>query len=231
MKPIADRWRLGGLILWALLMASCASHPPAPHWQLEAKAASERFVTAYWAGNTRAEALEFAKARHALASTGRPDLLARLELLRCATRVASLVFEPCAGFEALRIDAAPPERAYANYLAGQLAAGDMALLPPAQQAVTAAAATGPVLALPALAEPLSQLVAAGVLLRAGQVSPAVLEQAVQTASAQGWRRPLLAWLGAQALSAQQAGDLAGAERLRRRMDAAARGSSAPRAAP
>ena len=52
------------------------------------------------------------------------DLLARLELLRCATRVAALVFEPCAGFEALAADAAPAEQAYARYLAGQAQAAD-----------------------------------------------------------------------------------------------------------
>jgi hypothetical protein len=69
-------------------------------------------------------------------------------------------------------------------------------------------------------EPLSRLVAAGVLLRRGQASPAVLALAAETASAQGWRRPLLAWLGAQALRAEQAGDTLEAARLRRRMDLA-----------
>ena len=200
------------------LLTACASRPPVPDWQIDAKGASERFVKAYAAGNSRVETLEFAKARSALASTGRPDLLARLELLRCATRVASLVFEPCVAFEALRADALPAERAYADYLAGQLAAGDAALLPPAQQSVASAAPAAQVAALQNVDEPLSRLVAAGVLLRRGQASPAVLAQAVETASAQGWRRPLLAWLGAQALRAEQAGNALEAARLRRRMD-------------
>ena len=39
------------------------------------------------------------------------DLLARAELMRCAAHAASLQVEPCAGFEAVRADAAPPERA------------------------------------------------------------------------------------------------------------------------
>ena len=177
------------------LLTACASRPPVPDWQLDAKGASDRFVKAYAAGNSRVEALEFAKARSALAGTGRPDLLARLELLRCATRVASLVFEPCAGFEALRADAAPADRAYADYLAGQLAARDAALLPPTQQSVVAAAPAAQAAALKSVDDPLSRLVAAGVLLRRGQASPAVLAEAVETASAQGWRRPLLAWLG------------------------------------
>ncbi|MEY3460813.1 MAG: hypothetical protein RLZZ03_466 [Pseudomonadota bacterium] len=202
------------------LLTGCANRPPVPDWQMDAKGASERFVKAYAAGNSRVETLEFAKALSALASTGRPDLLARLELLRCATRVASLVFEPCVGFEALRADALPAERAYADYLAGQLAAGDAALLPPAQQSVASAAPAAQVAALQNVDEPLSRLVAAGVLLRRGQASPAVLVQAAETASAQGWRRPLLAWLGAQAWRAEQAGDALEAARLRRRMDLA-----------
>jgi len=212
------------LIAWAAacvsLLTACGSRPPVPDWQLDAKSASDRFVKAYAAGNSRVEALEFAKARSALASTGRADLLARLELLRCATRVASLVLEPCVGFEALRADAPPAERAYADYLAGQLAAPDVALLPPAQQSVAAAAPAAQAAALQGVDEPLSRLVAAGVLLRRGQASPAVLAQAAETASTQGWRRPLLAWLGAQALRAEQAGDTLEAARLRRRMDLA-----------
>jgi len=60
-------------------------------------------------------------------------------------------------------------------------------------------------------------VAAGVMFRAGRASPAVLQQAVDTASSQGWRRPLLAWLGVQLQLAEKGGDLASAERLRRRI--------------
>ena len=207
-----------GVAACVMLLTACANRPAVPDWQLDAKGASERFIKAYAAGNSRVEALEFAKARSALASTGRPDLLAQVELLRCAARVASLVFEPCAGFEALRADAQPAERAYADYLAGQLAAPDVALLPPAQQSVAAAAPAAQAAALQGVDEPLSRLVAAGVLLRRGQASPAVLAQAVETASVQGWRRPLLAWLGVQALRAEQAGDALEAARLRRRME-------------
>jgi hypothetical protein len=56
-----------------------------------------------------------------------------------------------------------------------------------------------------------------VLFRAGRASPAVVRQAVDTASAQGWRRPLLAWLGVQAQLAEKGGDAEEAARLRRRI--------------
>ena len=208
------------LLLSAMFLHGCTSQPAVPDWQLTAKSSSDRFVTAYLTGNTRVETLAFDKARQALSSTGRPDALARLELLRCATRIASLVLEPCAGFELLRKDASAADQAYADYLAGRATVQITALLPTAQQRLASAASTAQASVMQAMEEPLSRLVGACVLLRTGQASPAALAQAVDTASAQGWRRPLLAWLGVQALRAEQAGDVDEAKRLRRRMDIA-----------
>jgi hypothetical protein len=45
---------------------------------------------------------------------------------------------------------------------------------------------------------MSQLVAAGLRLRAGSITPQDVAAAIEVASAQGWRRPLLAWLAVQA---------------------------------
>ena len=205
--------------LWSL--AGCGSNPRPPDWQVEAKSAMERSVAAYLEGNSRVEAAELARARSQLSRTGRPDLLATAELLHCASRVASLVFEPCAGFEPLRADATPSQRAYADYLGGQSQAETIGLLPPAQRA----AAAGDAGAIPGIADPLSQLLAAGVLLQTGRASPAVMALAVDTASAQGWRRPLLAWLGVQLQRAEQGGDAQEAARLRRRI-AIAQGTDA-----
>ena len=69
-----------------------------------------------------------------------------------------------------------------------------------------------------LVDPLSRLVAAGVLLRTARANPEVIALAVDTASSQGWRRPLLAWLNLQARRAEQAGAAAEVERLRRRIE-------------
>ena len=197
----------------AVLLGACAGGPKPPDWQVEAKGSMERSVAAYLVGNSRVEAAELARVRSQLSRTGRADLLATAELLHCATRVASLVFESCAGFEPLRADASQAQRAYADYLRGTLPAENSALLPPAQRA----AAGGDADSLKAIADPLSQLVAAGVLLQTGRASPAVIAQAIDTASAQGWRRPLLAWLGLQVRRADEGGDVQEADRLRRRM--------------
>ena len=73
-------------------------------------------------------------------------------------------------------------------------------------------------ALAGVADPLSRLVAAGVLFQKGLATPQVVVLAIDTASAQGWRRPLLAWLGVAARQADAAGAKEEAARIRRRMD-------------
>lgn len=199
-------------------LAACSSAPKPADWQLEAKGAADRAVAAYLEGNARVEAVESARARTELSSTGRIDLVARGELLRCASRVASLVLEPCAGFEPLRRDASAAEAAYADYLAGRLRPEQAGLLPEPQRAAAVATEAAAGAAVQAIGDPLSRLVAAGVLMQTGRASPALVALAVDTASAQGWRRPLLAWLGVQAALADKSGNGEEAARLRRRIE-------------
>ena len=199
-----------------VLAASCSSTPAPPDWQSNSKTAIERAVAAHLTGDQRIEALEFERARSEVARTGRIDLVARIELMRCAARVASLTFEPCRGFEVLREQADAPERRYADYLAGSaVAPQDLALLPPAQQ-IGAGPGTGA--ALKEIADPLARLVAIGVRFETNRADPTAIELAIETASAQGWRRPLLAWLNVQLQRAQSTGSRADVERLRQRIE-------------
>ena len=213
------RGRLAGAAL--VLLSACAGGPPPPDWQADAKAALDAAVAAHLKGDGRVAAQELARARSQIASTGRPELMARAELMHCAAQVASLAFEPCIGFERLRRDAAAAELAYANHLAARvLSREDIERLPPAQRTAAAAVAGGSASfgAVQDIDDPLSRLVTVAVLFQAGQASPQMIALAADTASAQGWRRPLLAWLKLQALHAQRAGDAAEAERLARRIE-------------
>ena len=222
----ARQLRISLLALACTALVACSSNPPVPDWQLNAHGAAQKAVDAYLSGNNRVATLEFARARQETARTGQPTLLARAVLLECAARVASLEPGTCSAFDALREDAAPAEQAYARYLAAQLAPQDAALLPPAQQAVAAARPGSAAPLLEAMPDPLSRLVAAGVLLQTGAADPQVMRVATDTASAQGWRRPLLAWLQLQAQRAEQGGDAEEAARLRRRMDVVEQGGAA-----
>ena len=119
------------------LIGACASGPPVPDWESNAKTSMDHAVAAYLAGDTRLADSDFERARSEIARTGRLDLLGRAELVRCAARVASLVFEPCERFEKLPSRCARSERAYADYLAARVQPQDVALLPPQHRAVAA----------------------------------------------------------------------------------------------
>lgn len=204
------------MIVMALsLLSACSSGPKVPDWSINSVGHVERFTEAYLKGDSRVEAREFDLARAETTRTGRADLVARVELNRCAARVASLVFDACEGFEALRDDTSDAERAYAQYLAGQAGGINSELLPPQHRNFAAGSAN-----VAEIEDPFSRLVAAGVLMRRSAASPDTVATAVDTASRQGWRRPLLAWLGVQARLADERGNADEAARIRRRMDLA-----------
>ena len=198
------------MLVAALVVAGCASKPQPPSWQPNARGALDGYTDAWLKGDTPAADAEFARARRETASTGRFDRVAQAELVRCAVQVAGLETD-CPGFVAIASEATPAQRAYAAYLDGRWQGLDAGLLPEQHRPVVAGGT------LAGVADPLARLVAAGALLRAGRITPGDIGMAVETASEQGWRRPLLAWLGVQERRAQAAGDAAAVERIRKRM--------------
>ncbi|UUC95384.1 hypothetical protein [Comamonas sp. C11] len=202
-----------------IALSACGNQAPAPDWALSAEAAAQKAAQAYLQGHQRVEALQWQKARDAVASTGQPAQAAKLELMRCAAQVASLDWSSCPAYEALAQDAGKQEQAYARYLRASPQAGDIELLPEAQRGVARQLLGGGAggTALAEIKDPLSRLVAAGVLLRGGAADPALLQQGVDTASEQGWRRPLMAWLLLQLKAAQQGGDVQQQAQLQRRL--------------
>jgi hypothetical protein len=223
--------------LSALLLTACAGNPPPPDWQSNAFAALNSFTAAYLNGNNKVAEFEFARAKTEVARTGRADLMARLELTRCAAQVASLDLQPCTGYDALAQDAKPAEQAYASFISGRWSGLDPALLPVAYRGLVTQALeveksnTAPQAAstskpqdaqttsvLNQIPDPLSRLIAAGSLLQREQLTPVDLGLAVNTASDLGWRRPLLAWLGVQLKLNQSAGNAAAAQQIQRRID-------------
>lgn len=198
----------------ALLLAACGGGPVQPDWQNDAHQSLNSFSSAYLSGNTRLAEAEFQRARSELASTGRLDLVARAELVRCGVQVASLEFNDCPGFAALAADAGEAERNYADFLQGKAIAP--ALLP-AQYRAMAGKERG---LLPSIEPPLSRLIVAGILLRRGHLDATGITAAADTASGQGWRRALLAWLKIQARQAESRGDHETAALARRRAELA-----------
>lgn len=190
--------RRGGPILAAVLLSACAGGgAPPPDWRTNARQSLVSYERLYLSGEASAADVEFRRARAEIARTGRLDLLARAELVRCAVRIASLEFDDCPGFEALRADAGAEELAYADFLAGRAA----------RRAPAAAD------------DALGQLVDAGARMRRAELPPEGIARAAELASAQGWRRPLAAWLAVLKKRAEDAGDRDAAARLGRRLEA------------
>jgi hypothetical protein len=200
-----------------VVLSGCASKPQPPAWEGDAKSSLDGYTDDFLRGDSAAADAEFARARRASASTGRFDVVAQAELMRCGVKAAALDYD-CAGFAALAGDATPAQRAYAAYLDGRWQGLDASLLPEQHRAVVASGS------LAGVADPLTRLVAAGALLKAGRITPADIAVAVDTASSQGWRRPLLAWLGVQEQRARAAGDAAAVVRIRRRIELAGQDS-------
>lgn len=195
------------------LLAACGSTPPSPDWKINTQAALEGFEKAYLDGNVVSAERNFARARAEAARTGLPEWVARVELARCATRAAALDFDACPAYAALRDGATAEEENYAAFIAGDWQRVDAKLLPKQYAAVLKGGAAE----LAGIKDPLSRLIAAGVLFRQGAITPQGIATAIDTASGQGWRRPLLAWLGVELKRAEAAGDAAAVVQLRRRI--------------
>lgn len=203
----------------AVLLA-CSSAPPTPEWKLQARDATERATAAYLSGQSRVAQAEWLKAKQEARRTAQPEQVARVILAQCALRLASLDMGACEELTPLVPDLSPSLQAYHRYLQGQHTAADLPLLPPAHQAVAQRllAQTEVTAVIQAMPDPVSKLVAAAVALQSTQAKPGLLALGVDTASQQGWSRPVLAWLGAYKLWAEQAGHTSLAEQLQRRMD-------------
>lgn len=219
------RWPLLTLPL-LLLLTACAGGPAVPDWQVNAHGALEAHARAWLSGDARSAARELASARREAGRTGSAEPLARVELTACALAIASLDYADCAAARPFLPDAGAAARTYADYLAGRWEGLDTRLLPPAQQGVPPS--RDAVATLAAIDAPLSRLVAAALLLKAGRLPPAGIDLAIETAARQGWRRPLLAWLGFDRDRRRAAGDIDGAAERQRRIDYASGSTAAAR---
>lgn len=200
------------LIFAVSLLAACASHTPPPDWLLRADAARDAHARFWLEGRDKLADGQLAAAREAVRRTGDASVMARIELHACAVRIAALAADDCPNFTVLADDADRREQVYGDYLGGRLADADLGLLPEAQ----AMAWRNPA-ALKEIADPLSRLLAAALLFRAGRLTPEGIALAIDTASVQGWRRPLLAWLTVERERRQRGGDAEGAAVIERRL--------------
>ena len=204
-------------LLGLALLAACGGAPPPPDWQLRTASALDEFRDGFLQGRPVAADRAYARAIAAVADTGEPALADRAALVRCAVASAAAAFDGCPAPPAVSPRNAEDE-AYARFLSGTWDGMARDALPAAYRPVAGAGSVEKRnAAMIAVADPLSRLVAAGVLLRRAEISPEGIGAAIDTASKQGWRRPLLAWLGIAERLANERGDAEAAARFRARI--------------
>jgi len=205
------------LIPLVAALTACGSAPPPPDWQMRTASALDEFRDSFLQGRPAAAERAYGRALAAVADTGEPALADRAALVRCAVASAAAAFEGCPAAPAVTPRGAEDE-AYARFLSGAWEGMARDALPAAYRPLAGAgSAEKRNTAMIAVADPLSRLVAAGVLLRRAEISPEGIGVAIDTASKQGWRRPLLAWLGIAERLAMERGDAEAAARFRARI--------------
>lgn len=198
-------------LISTVLLAACASAPPAPEWAKLSTQSVNQATAAALQGQDRLAQHHWSAAWSQARRTASPEPMARVALIRCAVVQATTLQTSCPDFDALRALAPEADQAYARYLLGMASASDVALLPPAHRAVATAIlnSTEPSALATTLRntpDPLSRLIAASAVFQQ-LPSLQVVGVAVDTASEQGWQRPLLTWLTLQQRLAQEAGQL------------------------
>jgi hypothetical protein len=177
-----------------LLLAACGG-TPAPEWKAASHDLLERYSNHALRGESKLAETYFSQALAATSATGRIDDAARLWLVRCALETALLDFSACPRYtELARLAPRAEDAAYYHFLQGE--ASQASALPKAYTGFVNAGTDSAKVraALEAMDDPRSRLIAAGVAVRRGVVDEATLTLALDTASEQGWRRPLLTYL-------------------------------------
>lgn len=206
---------LAGLVL---LVACGSGGPPPPDWKTDSADLIERYKKHALLGeNTLAERY-FQQAISATGGAGRVADTARLWLVRCATRRAMLIDDACPEYADLaRIEPNAADLAYYRFITLRWDELDLALLPGHHRDLVRAPAGKRHDTLSRISDPLARLLDASLLVLRREANPQTLELATETASAQGWRQPLLTYLKLQEKQAIELGNTAEQARLAKRI--------------
>ena len=202
-----------------LLLSACGSGgPPPPDWKTDSADLIERYKKHALLGeNTLAERY-FQQAVAATGGAGRVTETARLWLVRCATRRAMLIDDACHEYVDLaQIESNPADQAYYQFLTLRWDATDVSQLPSQHRDLVRASSGTRRALLDRTEDPLARLLGASLLVMRQEADAATLVLATDTASAQGWRQPLLTYLKLQEKQAASQGQTVESARLARRI--------------
>jgi predicted small lipoprotein YifL len=212
MKPLLA---LAGLVL---LTACGSGGPPPPDWKTDSADLIERYQKHALLGENKLAERYFQRAIAATGGAGRVADTARLWLVRCATRRAMLIDDTCTGYaELAQIEPNAADQAYYRFLTLDWDALDVAQLPSQHRALVNAPPDKRHEALNGISDPLARLLDASLLVMRQEADATTLALAAETASAHGWRQPLLTYLKLQEKQAAALGNVDELARLSRRI--------------
>ncbi len=182
--------------LGLLLLSACGSAgQPVPDWKTDAADFIERYKKHALLGEHVVAERFFQRALQATGGAGRITETARLWLVHCATRRANLQDDDCSEYaELAKLETSATDRAYYQFVTLKWAELDMANLPTHYAALVKSDTARLNTQIAAIEDPLSRLLAASLVTQRGQADHATLTIAMETASSQGWRQPLLTYL-------------------------------------
>jgi hypothetical protein len=186
------------LLMMFLLIAGCASKP-IPAWRYESFGHLENYKKNYLSGKDQIAEFHYRKALEEVKRSGDLKLIARIYLTKYAIKIALL--EDISDSEYPDIEVIEPDAENRNFfvfLKGNLAVVDPKLLPGQYRAFLKAGMTGRDVsindAIAGIGDPLSRLIATGIVVKKTVYNEMTLLNAIDTASANGWQKPLLAYL-------------------------------------
>lgn len=210
--------RLLALVCVALL-AGCGGKTPPPDWKVDAADLAERYTKHELRGENLIAERYFQQAVAATGGAGRVTETAHLWLLHCAVRRASLADDACPEYaELARTATTAADRAYHRYLTLDWSGLETSALPPHHAAVVKAEPAQRTARVAGIEDPLARLLAASLVVQRGEADDALLALATETASEQGWTRPLLVYLRLQLKRAEARGDTAALAELETRIN-------------
>lgn len=179
-----------------LMLSACGSSgPPVPDWKTDSVDFIERYKKHALLGEPVVAERFFQRALNATGGAGRIGETGRLWLVHCATRRAMLLEDDCSEYAELApLETSAEDRAYYQFVTLQWSALDAAKLPAQYAPLVKSEAARLNAAIAAIEDPLSRLLAASLVTQRDQADAATLQLGMETASAQGWRQPLLTYL-------------------------------------
>ncbi|MFH2119956.1 MAG: hypothetical protein ABIJ25_06110 [Pseudomonadota bacterium] len=211
------------LLFPVLLLAGCGAKP-APVWIAAGHKQLETFKQDFLTGREPPiTEIHFRKAVEEIKKGGDADLLGKAWLTRMALQVAVREEMEEGGYlKTEAAEAVPANRNFYRFLKGDAATVDVSLLPepyrPFWMAFRSGDAAKAAVAIAAIEDPLPRLIAAGLAVSHRLENDAILQIAVETASQNGWKRALFAWLERLQSSHEAAGDAAKASAIQSRID-------------